>query len=45
MGMPTPLSTLNISEKFEGNNKWSTIGFEGGETDDLQADHDGEENA
>ena len=35
----------NAIEQYE-NNKWSPIvGFEGGETDDLQADHDGEENA
>ena len=34
----------NAIEKYE-NNKWSPICFEGGETDDLQADHGGEENA
>ena len=34
----------NAIEKYE-NNKWSPIYFEGGETDDLQAHHGGEENA
>ena len=35
---------FNVIELYK-NNKWSTIGFEGGETDDLQADHAGEESA
>jgi hypothetical protein len=34
----------NAIEKYE-NNKWSPIGFEGGETDGFQADHCDQENA
>ena len=33
----------NNIEQYESN-KWTPIGFEGGEIDDLQADHGGEEN-
>ena len=33
----------NAIEQYE-NNKWSPIGFEGGETDGFQADHCDEEN-
>jgi hypothetical protein len=38
------IAISNAIEQYESN-KWSPIGFESGETDDLQADHGGEENA